>query len=77
MYHQYPSGNDVLGLVADNDVAVFHPVNSSGVNQAGSLTNPTIDAAILSLNHSFYVQNWSGQRARPASCTTFDLSSTA
>ena len=23
-YHQYPGGNDVLGLVADNDVAVVH-----------------------------------------------------
>ena len=48
----------MLGLVADNDVAVYHPVNGSGATQAGSLTDPTIDAAILSLNHSFYVQNW-------------------
>ena len=55
----------MLGLVADNDVAVYHPVNSSGVNQAGSLTDPTIDAAILALDHSFFVQNWTkGAAAR-------------
>ena len=58
VYHQYPSGTDVLGLIADNDVAIYHPVNSSGVNQAGSLTDPTVDAAILALDHSFFVQNW-------------------
>src|SRR5581483_4992263 len=57
-YHQYPTGNDVLGLIANNDVAVYHPV-SNGNNGSGSITNPRIDAAILSLNHSFYVQNWS------------------
>ena len=58
LYHQYPSGTDVLGLIANNNVALYHPVNSSGVNQAGSLTDPTVDAAILALNHSFFVQNW-------------------
>lgn len=58
-YHVYPGGNDVLGLVADNDVAVYHPLTGGGANAAGSLTDPIIDAAILSLNHSFYVQNWS------------------
>jgi hypothetical protein len=59
VYHQYPTGTDVLGLVADNDVAVYHPVNTStGTNSAGSLTDPVIDAAILALGHSFYVQNW-------------------
>jgi hypothetical protein len=59
LYHQYPTGTDVLGLIANNNVAVYHPVNGSGVNQAGALTNPTIDAAILALAHSFFVQNWS------------------
>ena len=58
VYHQYPSGTDVLGLIANNDVDIYHPVNSSGVNQAGSLTDPTVDAAILALDHSFFVQNW-------------------
>jgi Tfp pilus assembly protein PilX len=52
VYHAYPSGNDVLGLVADNDVAVVHP---SGADVNDDLT---IDAAIMSLRHSFYVQNW-------------------
>ncbi len=51
-YHQYPAGNDVLGLVADNDVAVVH------ANGADVTDDLTIDAAIMSLNHSFYVQNW-------------------
>ncbi len=52
VYHSYPSGNDVLGLVAYNDVAVVH---SSGADVKDDLT---IDAAIMSLRHSFYVQNW-------------------
>jgi Tfp pilus assembly protein PilX len=51
-YNTYPGGSDVLGLVADNDVAVQH---SSGSNVTDDIT---IDAAIMSLNHSFYVQNW-------------------
>jgi hypothetical protein len=53
VYSQYPGGSDVLGLVADNDVAVIH---ASGADVTNDLT---IDAAIMSLNHSFYVQNWS------------------
>ena len=53
VYHQYPSGNDVLGLVADNDVAVVHAANADVQDDL------TIDAAIMSLSHSFYVQNWS------------------
>lgn len=52
MYHQYPGGSDVLGLVADNDVAVLH------ANNADVTDDLRIDAAIMSLNHSFYVQNW-------------------
>ena len=51
-YHQYPGGDDVLGLVADNDVAVVHAANATVQDDL------TIDAAIMSLNHSFYVQNW-------------------
>jgi len=59
VYHQYPSGTDVLGLIADNDIAVYHPVDANGNNASGTMTNVTIDAAMLSLNHSFYAQNWS------------------
>ncbi len=60
-YHQYPGGNDVLGLVADNDVAVVHAANATVQDDL------TIDAAIMSLNHSFYVQNWS--TGTNAACT--------
>lgn len=56
-YHEYPGGTDVLGLIANNTVALHHPV-SNGDNAPGSLVNPRVDAAILALNHSFYVQNW-------------------
>jgi Tfp pilus assembly protein PilX len=58
VYHQYPGGTDVLGLVANNNVSINHPVNSSGVNQSGSITDPTVDAAIMAIDHSFFVQNW-------------------
>jgi Tfp pilus assembly protein PilX len=57
-YNTWPGGTDVLGLIADNDIAVYHPVSSGGNNLAGSITNLRIDAAMLALNHSFYVQNW-------------------
>jgi hypothetical protein len=52
----------LLGLIANNFVRLYHPVTnptaSDCANAAGSLTNPTIDAAILALNHSFIVDNW-------------------
>jgi hypothetical protein len=55
-------GTDLLGLIADNYVEVYHPVNSSGTNLTAPGTGPTppmtINAAILSLNHSFIVQNY-------------------
>ncbi len=52
-------GTDVLGLIANNYVWVYHPVDSSGNNlltQAQEVHN--IQAAILSLRHSFLVQSW-------------------
>lgn len=53
------SGTDVAGLVAGNYVWIYHPVNSSGTNLLSSSDTPrNIDAAILSLRHSFIVQNW-------------------
>jgi hypothetical protein len=52
----------LLGLVANNFVRVYHPVTWSRgecvSNAAGALSNPTIQAAILALNHSFIVDNW-------------------
>ncbi len=66
------TGRDLLGLVANNYVEVWHPVQCSsgsrascnldadfpGEAQRGSPNaDPTIQAAILSVNHSFRVQN--------------------
>ena len=70
-------GTDLLGLMANGDVAVYHPVvkvggnngnkqcedgdetnNPSYKNQSTAITDPEIDAAILSVFHSFYAQNW-------------------
>jgi Tfp pilus assembly protein PilX len=59
-------GNGMLGLIANNFVRLWHPVNRSSCgSNAGSssmgpgpLTNPEVDAAILSLNHSFIVDNY-------------------
>jgi hypothetical protein len=47
---------DMLGLVGTNAVWVWNPFNSSGVPLLG--TNREIDAAILSLRHTFQVQNY-------------------
>jgi hypothetical protein len=50
------SGNSVLGLVANQFVRVYHPVNSCN-NTSPVMNNVRIDAAILSLQHSFTVDN--------------------
>jgi hypothetical protein len=50
-YSQSPPVSDVLGLVATNNVAVCHQTTPCN-------TPNRIDAAILALNHSFYVQTW-------------------
>ena len=67
-------GSDLLGLIANNYVQVYHPVKctsfsgsqctaGSNLNAAPNHTtatfnNPSINAAILSLNHSFLVQSY-------------------
>jgi hypothetical protein len=66
-------GSDLLGLVANNYVEVYHPVQCTSGNsyscnldanfpnesaRNAKFQNPTIDAAILSVNHSFWVQNY-------------------
>lgn len=51
----------LLGLIADNFVRVYHPTTGTGascVNSVGTMNNVTIDAAILSLQHSFTVDNY-------------------
>jgi hypothetical protein len=57
------SGDVMMGLIANNFIRIYHPVNSypcnSGTgNATGYTTNVQIDAAILSLNHSFWVDNY-------------------
>jgi Tfp pilus assembly protein PilX len=47
-----PTGGATLGLVANEFVRVMHGCSSN------DLINPTIDAAILALNHSFIVDQW-------------------
>jgi hypothetical protein len=51
----------VLGLIAQRFVRVRHPVNrSSGcANATGTMTNVTVEAAILALRDSFIVDNYS------------------
>src|SRR5664280_2565056 len=54
------TGTDVIGLVANNYVWVYHPVDKNGANIVPPTTGYVheIDAAILSVAHSFLVQNW-------------------
>jgi hypothetical protein len=55
-----PAGTDyVLGMIANNFVRVYHRVSTDcDDNLAPILNNVTIDSAILSLAHSFVVDNW-------------------
>lgn len=53
------TGTDVIGLIADNNIWVYHPLNSSSDELLASSARVTvIQAAILSVAHSFLVQNW-------------------
>jgi hypothetical protein len=56
------SQNPILGLIANQFVRVWHPVNRSNCISAAANTTPIItmkiDAAILSLQHSFTVDNY-------------------
>ena len=55
-----PTGSDhVLGLIANNFVRIYHKVSSDcDDNSTPEVDNVTIDAAILTLAHSFVVDNW-------------------
>ena len=58
-YADPAAGNDVVGLIPTNYAWVYHPVNSSGQDLLAASARVTrIDAAILSLNRSFLVQNF-------------------
>jgi hypothetical protein len=58
------SGDVLVGLIANNFVRIYHPVTrSSGdgstcTNATGTMTNVTVEAAILALQHSFIVDNY-------------------
>jgi hypothetical protein len=58
------SGDVMLGLIANNFVRVYHPVTRSSsdrtscTNAPGTMNDVEIDAAILSLQHSFTVDNY-------------------
>ena len=72
-YQGGTGGTDLLGLVANNYLEIWHPVScASGTSSACNLnvnfpgetargtafTSPQVQAAILSVNHGFRVQNW-------------------
>lgn len=68
-YKNGTTGADTLGLIANGDVEVYHPVScastppagftcSDFVNMPTALSDITISAALLSVNHSFTVQNF-------------------
>lgn len=52
------ASTSVIGLIAGNCVWVYHPVTGTGSNLYSTTQVTTIEAAILSLRHSFLVQNW-------------------
>jgi hypothetical protein len=51
------TGDVVLGLIAQRFVRVMHPVDDCE-NDTGTMTNISIEAAILALNDSFIVDNY-------------------
>jgi Tfp pilus assembly protein PilX len=61
---QSTGSDSLVGLIANNFVRVYHPVardssdNCTGANSSGTMTNVTIQAAILALSHSFIVDNY-------------------
>jgi hypothetical protein len=66
-YASGTSGTDLLGLAANNNVEVFHPVSCTTGNQSSCNLNrkngskfqdPIIQAAVLSVQHSFRVQHY-------------------
>jgi hypothetical protein len=53
------SGTNVIGLIATNDIWVYHPITAASANLLTSTDAVTvIQAAVLSVKHSFLVQNW-------------------
>ncbi len=93
-YQGGTGGNDLLGLVANNYVEIYHPVGDCGSGSspcdngakvsnyynlddvAGGLTtsfnNPTVQAALLSVQHSFRVQNYKYGEDNPLGAITIN-----
>ena len=60
-----------MGLIATSYVRVMHGVDGSGNNiAANTLQDVTIEAAIMSVQHSFIVDNWN-EGARLGTLTVF------
>jgi hypothetical protein len=57
------SNDDMLGLIGNNAVIVWNPVDSSNKVLLTS-SNRRVDAAILSVNHTFTVQNYDNGQTR-------------
>ena len=69
-----PTGGALLGLIPNNFVRVYHPMDrqspsapnscnaatghGNAQDQTGTMTNPVFDAAILAVNDSFIVDNY-------------------
>ena len=73
-----PTGSAMLGLIANNNVRIFHPLGSTrsatpaegyclpadsspsylNTDGAGSMVNPTVDAAIFAVNDSFIIDDF-------------------
>jgi hypothetical protein len=60
------SGTDVLGLVAENNVTIYHPVKSDGddILTGQQMRDVEVWAATLSVRHSFNVQNYNAGTPR-------------
>lgn len=59
-----PSGDDLLGLVADNYVEIYHPIDCQSLSSTCEMLTPAtgrqvnVHAAILAVKHSFRTQNY-------------------
>jgi hypothetical protein len=62
------NGNDVLGLVANKNVSIYHPIGDDEKRElltgANQMRNVEVWAAILAVNQSFNVQNFSAGTPR-------------
>jgi hypothetical protein len=54
------AGSDILGLIAQNNISIYHPINSSGNEILSSSRMNTVEiwAAMLTVVRSFNVQNY-------------------